>query len=43
MLLILFLNVEKEHKFVFPRLMLHTGENSRKTTWLLAKVHQKLI
>ena len=29
MLLILFLKAEKEHKFVFPRLMLHTGENSR--------------
>ena len=32
MLLILFLKVEIEHTFVFPEIMLHTGEKSPKTT-----------
>ena len=29
MLLILFLMVETEHTFVFPKIMLHTGEKSK--------------
>ena len=36
--LILFLKVEIERTFVFPKIMLHTGEKSPKTTLLLAKV-----
>ena len=36
--LILFLKVEIERTFVFPKIMLHTGGKSPKTTLLLAKV-----
>ena len=32
MLFILFLKVEIEHTFAFPKIMLHTGEKRPKTT-----------